>query len=143
MSIFISEHYNSYTCISNRCSDAPSCIWQTIENIFQVRVYFSSPQELTYDRKVAIVSLMFEASFPERLHLLQDLGWAIDHEESVAIHPKGQMYSYDELDQVLNHKLAKIKEATAVFAETIGYEGEGLNGEEIAILAYKAKNRQL
>jgi hypothetical protein len=150
MSLFISQN-STHNSVQYEdaygCMDVPSFIWQTVSNLFSESV----PEPLPYQRKVQIISLMSRSSFAERLKLLEDLDWMIDYDKKIAIHPKGQIYALDELAGVLELKLAKILEATCVFAETIGYryeDSEGLftNGEErvsMEMLGSLAKNRQL
>lgn len=148
MSIFFSKNVSPQSFRPCKCEELPSCSWLSIGSIFQ---WGASSQEITYQRKVQLVSSLFEASLSERLNLLADLGWSIDAEEEVAIHPQGEIYSFEELEAYLNEKLSKIFAATCLFAETIGYqykktEGIFTNGEDVVsieTLGSWAKNRQL
>lgn len=107
------------------CMAASSLIWLTIKNVFSV----SMPDpELTYQRKVELVSTMIRASFDERLAILENLGWQIDYAQEFAVHPKGQSYLFSELSLLLDRRLDKIFEMTCVFAETIGYRYEKAEG---------------
>lgn len=151
MSLFVSSNSTQHAVNyedAYGCMDMPLFMWQRISNIFIESV---PDQELPYQRKVQIISLMFRSSFPERLNHLEDLGWVINHDKKIAVHPKGQIYAFNELILVLDLKLDKILKATCIFAEAIGYKYEGseglfTNGEDrvsMEMLGSLAKNRQL